>query len=209
MGVRILGREDTWEKGYMGERMHGREDTWERGYMGERIHGREDIWERGYIGERIHGREDTWERGYMGERIHGREDTWEKGYMGGRIHGREDTWDREYIEERINVHKLFVGDNEEITPFGIPRHNLGCNGLINVGETRRKNVECICCCEGGKSSGCCEESSGLPSVIKCSELHNKITMWRCDPTMAMASSFFRFLDHTQRRTTVGRTPLDE
>jgi len=25
----------------------------------------------------------------------------------------------------------------------------------------------------------------------------------------MAPSFLRFLDHTQRRTTVGRTPLDE
>ena len=25
----------------------------------------------------------------------------------------------------------------------------------------------------------------------------------------MASSFLRFLDHTQRRTTVGRSPLDE
>ena len=33
--------------------------------------------------------------------------------------------------------------------------------------------------------------------------------WRCDPTRVMASSFLRFLDHTQRRTTVGRTPLDE
>jgi hypothetical protein len=32
---------------------------------------------------------------------------------------------------------------------------------------------------------------------------------RCDPTRVMASSFMRFLDHTQRRTTVGRTPLDE
>ena len=29
------------------------------------------------------------------------------------------------------------------------------------------------------------------------------------PQWAMASSFVRFLDHTQRRTTVGRTPLDE
>ena len=27
--------------------------------------------------------------------------------------------------------------------------------------------------------------------------------------MAMASSFLRFLDHTQRRVTVGKTPLDE
>ena len=29
------------------------------------------------------------------------------------------------------------------------------------------------------------------------------------PQGAMVSSFLRFLDHTQRRTTVGRTPLDE
>jgi len=34
-------------------------------------------------------------------------------------------------------------------------------------------------------------------------------LWRCDPMRVMASSFTRFLDHTQRRTTVGRTPLDE
>ena len=33
--------------------------------------------------------------------------------------------------------------------------------------------------------------------------------WRCDPTRVMASSFLRFLDHTQRPTTIGRTPLDE
>ena len=34
-------------------------------------------------------------------------------------------------------------------------------------------------------------------------------LWRCSPTRTMASSFLRFLDHTQRRITVGRTPLDE
>jgi len=34
-------------------------------------------------------------------------------------------------------------------------------------------------------------------------------LWRCDPTRVMASSFLRFLGHTQRQTTVGRTPLDE
>jgi len=34
-------------------------------------------------------------------------------------------------------------------------------------------------------------------------------LWRCAPTRAMASSFLRFLDHTQRRTKVGRTPLYE
>jgi len=34
-------------------------------------------------------------------------------------------------------------------------------------------------------------------------------LWRCDPTRVLASSFTRFLDHTQRRNTVGSTPLDE
>ena len=34
-------------------------------------------------------------------------------------------------------------------------------------------------------------------------------LWRSGPTRAMASSFLRFLDHTQRCVTVGRTPLDE
>jgi len=32
--------------------------------------------------------------------------------------------------------------------------------------------------------------------------------WPCGPTWTMASSFLRFIDHTQRRTTVGRTPLN-
>jgi len=36
-----------------------------------------------------------------------------------------------------------------------------------------------------------------------------ILLWPCDPTRVMASSFLRFLDHIQRRTTVGRTPLGE
>ena len=34
-------------------------------------------------------------------------------------------------------------------------------------------------------------------------------LWLCGPTRAMASSFLRFLDHTQRRITSGRTPLDK
>jgi hypothetical protein len=33
--------------------------------------------------------------------------------------------------------------------------------------------------------------------------------WRCGPTRAMDSTFLRFLDHSQWRTTVGKTPLDE
>jgi len=36
-----------------------------------------------------------------------------------------------------------------------------------------------------------------------------VCFWRDNPQWVMASSFMRFLDHTQRRITVGRTPLDE
>ena len=41
------------------------------------------------------------------------------------------------------------------------------------------------------------------------DLHVFFPQWRCGPTRAMASTFLRFLDHTQRRITVGRTSLDE
>jgi hypothetical protein len=34
-------------------------------------------------------------------------------------------------------------------------------------------------------------------------------LWLCIPARPMASSSTRFLHHTQRRATVGRTPLDE
>jgi len=47
------------------------------------------------------------------------------------------------------------------------------------------------------------------SLLCCTLIFTTFFLWRCDPTRVMASSFLRFLDHTQRRTTVGRTPLDE
>jgi hypothetical protein len=39
--------------------------------------------------------------------------------------------------------------------------------------------------------------------------HHHHHLWLCSPARAMASSSTRFLDHTQRRATVGMTPLDE
>jgi len=48
----------------------------------------------------------------------------------------------------------------------------------------------------------CQPHTELSNLFVC-------FLWRCGPTRAMTSSFTRFLDHTQRRTTVGRTPLDE
>jgi hypothetical protein len=40
---------------------------------------------------------------------------------------------------------------------------------------------------------------------------NEFCFWRDSPPppWGMVSSFTRFLDHTQRRITVGRTPMDE
>ena len=69
----------------------------------------------------------------------------------------------------------------------------------------------------------CRAQSGYPSVfIQLQHVntnpslsdHTQIytffpPLWRCDPMRVMASSFLRFLDHTQPRNTVGRTPLDE
>jgi hypothetical protein len=48
-----------------------------------------------------------------------------------------------------------------------------------------------------------------PNVTTYLHLGVFVLLWRCDPTRFMASSFLRFLDHTQQRTTVGRTSLDE
>ena len=47
-------------------------------------------------------------------------------------------------------------------------------------------------------------------ILACSlpPVQFSFSLWCCAPTRAMASSFLRFLDHTQRLITVGRTPLD-
>ena len=58
---------------------------------------------------------------------------------------------------------------------------------------------------------------GAPYIYNISSLRVKykapttivFLIWRNSLQWAKASSFTRFLDHTQRRTTVGRTPLDE
>jgi hypothetical protein len=61
------------------------------------------------------------------------------------------------------------------------------------------------------------QSQTIPKSLSSARVHKiyrncSITLsflWRCDPTRVMVSSFTRFLDHAQRRATVGRTPLDE
>jgi len=53
---------------------------------------------------------------------------------------------------------------------------------------------------------------GVHHFLNVSRIRVNITfflLWPCDPTPVMASLFLRFLDHTQRLTALGRTPLDE
>jgi hypothetical protein len=62
----------------------------------------------------------------------------------------------------------------------------------------------------GRNHVICESRHTLWAIWdpKCAQAYSP-PPWRYGPTRAMASSFLRFLDHTQRRITVGRTPLDE
>ena len=53
-------------------------------------------------------------------------------------------------------------------------------------------------------------SPPVPTTSSGQKLFNGACLfWRNSPQWARASSSMRFLDHTQWRTTVGRTPLDE
>ena len=57
--------------------------------------------------------------------------------------------------------------------------------------------------EGNEQS--CEDI--VTAIVSCSVV--RFFSLRDSPLWVRASSFTRFPDHTQRRTTVGRTPLDE
>jgi hypothetical protein len=52
-------------------------------------------------------------------------------------------------------------------------------------------------------------TNSVPSSASTSLLPSHLFFFCNSPQWARASSFTSFLDHTQRRTTVGRTPLDE
>ena len=53
------------------------------------------------------------------------------------------------------------------------------------------------------------ERDGVGNLVQIYAKYATFFLWCCGPTRAMVSSFLRFPDHTQRRITVGRTPLDE
>jgi len=52
-------------------------------------------------------------------------------------------------------------------------------------------------------------SKGFPCLSKITEVHQCLTLRLVMSYIYMEHPFLTFLDHTQRRTTVGRTPLDE
>jgi hypothetical protein len=54
------------------------------------------------------------------------------------------------------------------------------------------------------------ERDKRPEKMHNEDLHDSfVCFWRDSLQWAMAFSFTRFLDHTQRRTTLGKTALDE
>ena len=54
-----------------------------------------------------------------------------------------------------------------------------------------------------------KENTVRKSVRVCLFFSKIVCFWYDSPHWARVSSFTRFLDHKQRRATVGRTPLDE
>ena len=82
------------------------------------------------------------------------------------------------------------------------------------------NLNVVCLCYAKKihqwdkglylSDGyCVRECRGNRKSVHYCILVREFCFWRNSPQWARASLFTRFLDHTQRRTTVGTTPLDE
>ena len=81
------------------------------------------------------------------------------------------------------------------------------NKLTNCGEYGPSGTACIWCILDNRqmylNCNVCQKIQ-TPSC-----LFVLLCVWRNSPQWARASSLTRFLDHTRRRTTVGRTPLDE
>ena len=88
----------------------------------------------------------------------------------------------------------------------------GASSVTKHAAIFRSRPSCIKC---GRQAIILSQHIIWVSVYKEDELRFIIQLpilfffWRDSPQWARASSFTRFLDHTQRRTTVGRTPLDE
>jgi hypothetical protein len=66
-------------------------------------------------------------------------------------------------------------------------------------------------CSPARAMACCGSAAqrGLWPAVALQPSAGYGLLWLCSPARAMASSFTRFLDHTQRRAAVCRTPLDE
>jgi hypothetical protein len=66
-------------------------------------------------------------------------------------------------------------------------------------------------CSPARAMACCGTAAqrGLWPPVALQPSAGYGLLWHCSPARAMAYSFTRFLDHTQRRATVDRTPVDE
>jgi hypothetical protein len=66
-------------------------------------------------------------------------------------------------------------------------------------------------CAHPQEDNCMNTTSGIITLCYIRNCASSwfVCFWRNSPQWARASSFTRYLDHTQRRTAVGRTPLEE
>ena len=113
------------------------------------------------------------------------------------------------------VHKGFASCRESAVPYWIllstPRHGFTfyLSPLVF-----KKRPFCLCSLQ---AKFCDWEHLDEWGIFYCSAQFHAVWwlrtvlffLWHCYPTRVMASSFLRFLDHTQRRNTVGRIPLDK
>ena len=84
--------------------------------------------------------------------------------------------------------------------FGRSRHSSVCIVTrLKIGQRRNR----------GYIPGSTESSIFLFQIVQTLNGYQCCFLWRCSPTRARTSLFTRFPDHTQRRTTVSMSPLDE
>jgi len=90
-------------------------------------------------------------------------------------------------------------------------HELNLYSLIHISKIVPYVHWTVHHCNSWRIKDQLDVTCSFISVLMCSTCLFRFVsfLWRCGPMRAMASSCLRFLDHTQRRTTVGRTPLDE
>ena len=118
------------------------------------------------------------------------------------------------------MHLPRIPDLEPCNFFLVPKFNMALKSWFNIftmtwtksrDSPRIKQCASRSASNGGFIAGLAVWRSKDTTVTGTTLIARQVFVcfWRDSPQWARASSFTRVLDHTHRRTTVGRTPLDE